>query len=196
MAKNTKLPPPESPLEMGITSSTDPATQSDVTETTASSGIGASNTGVNDTFEIALMKAQSEMKNVVMNKVNPHFKSKYADLSAVRDVVVPTFARHGFSIVQAPDYDDSGFFLGTTLFHTSGEAMKWRFPLPSGKMQEIGSAISYARRYTLSAIANIASEEDDDGNQAQNTNGGGPKADGGLPPRHEQRPTGAQGIVL
>jgi len=126
----------------------------------------------------ALAKAQAECQNVVMNKTNPHFRSKYADLAAVRDAIIPVFSKHGLSIIQAPTMDFSGFSgfsLETRLMHTSGEQMIWNFPLPSdvSKMQSIGSAISYARRYTLSAIAGVASEEDDDGNAATNTNGGG-----------------------
>ena len=111
-----------------------------------------------------------------MNKVNPHFRSKYADLAAVRDSIVPIFNKHGISIIQAPNVDGfAGFNLETRLVHESGEEMIWNFPLPSDvtKMQAVGSAISYARRYTLSAIACIASEEDDDGNAATNPNGGG-----------------------
>lgn len=111
-----------------------------------------------------------------MNKTNPHFKSRYADLSAVRDAIVPVFNKHGLSIIQAPTTDGfSGFSLETRVMHESGEELVFNFPLPSdvNKMQAVGSAISYARRYTLSALACIASEEDDDGNAATNTNGGG-----------------------
>lgn len=113
---------------------------------------------------------------MVMNKTNPHFKSRYADLAAVRDAIIPIFAKHGLSIVQAPTTDGfSGFSLETRLIHSSGEYMVWNFPLPTdvNKMQSIGSAISYARRYTYSSLAAIASEEDDDGNAATTTNGGG-----------------------
>jgi hypothetical protein len=108
--------------------------------------------------------------------VNPAFRSRYADLSAVRDAIVPVFAKHGLAILQAPNTDEfSGFHLETRLIHESGEEIVWTFPLPAevNKMQQIGSAITYARRYTLSAIAGIASEEDDDANAAQVTNGGG-----------------------
>lgn len=124
----------------------------------------------------ALAKAQAECQNVVMNKTNPHFRSRYADLSAVRDAIYPVFTKHGLSIIQAPTTDEfSGFALETRVMHESGEELIYSFPLPSdvNKMQAIGSAISYARRYTLSALAGIASEEDDDGNAATNTNGGG-----------------------
>lgn len=124
----------------------------------------------------ALVKAQAECQNVTMNRTNPHFKSRYADLAAVRDAIIPVFNKHGLAIIQTPTTGDfSGFALETRIVHSSGEQMIWSFPLPSdtSKMQAIGSAISYARRYTLSAIAGVASEEDDDGNAATNTHGGG-----------------------
>ncbi len=123
-----------------------------------------------------MAKAQAECQNVVMNKTNPHFRSRYADLAAVRDAIYPIFTKHGLSIVQAPTTDGfSGFSLETRIMHESGDELIFNFPLPAdvNKMQAVGSAISYARRYTLSALAGIASEEDDDGNAATNTNGGG-----------------------
>lgn len=161
--------------ERGTTLNIDPATTSAVPETTAWFQGGAGNG--KKALATALAKAQAECENVAFNRSNPHFKSRYADLSAVRDAIVPVFAKHGLSILQAPHYDQfEGFGLETRLMHESGEEITWRFPLPGdvNKMQQVGSAITYARRYTLSAIAGIASEEDDDGNAAQNPNGGGP----------------------
>lgn len=160
---------------------------------------GANNGKTN--LATALAKAQAECENVAMNKVNPHFRSKYADLAAVRDAIVPVFSKYGISIVQAPNIDGNGFGLETRLIHSSGEEMVWVFPLPMdvNKMQSIGSAISYARRYTLSAIAGIASEEDDDGNAAQNPNGGGPSGNNASGNRSAAggNPTGpAGGIIL
>lgn len=145
--------------------------------TTALSQHGADNGKKN--LAAALAKAQAECLNVVMNKTNSHFKSRYADLAAVRDAIIPVFNRHGLSIIQAPTTDGfSGFSLETRLMHESGEYLIYNFPLPAdvSKMHAVGSAISYARRYTLSAIAGVASEEDDDGNAATNTNGGGQPA--------------------
>ena len=167
-------------------------------ETTAWWQTGAANTKKN--LATALAKAQAECQNVVMNKTNPHFRSRYADLSAVRDAVIPIFTKHGLSIIQCPTADaDTGFHLETRLLHSSGEEMVWRFPLPGdvSKMQVIGSAISYARRYTLSAVAAVASEEDDDGNASTATNGGG--SSGGGAARGAATPTGGPsggGIVL
>ena len=140
---------------------------------------------------------------MTMNKTNPHFKSRYADLAAVRDAIVPVFNKHGISIIQAPNTDGvSGFSLETRLIHSSGEELVFNFMLPSdvSKMQAVGSAISYARRYTLSAIAGIASEEDDDGNAATtNTNGRGPSGGygaGGKPPNRGGSSSSDGGITL
>lgn len=167
-------------LAEDTSSSIEQERQFDALETIAWSPIGAVNTKKN--LAAALAKAQAECQNVVMNKTNPHFRSRYADLAAVRDAIIPVFNKHGLSIVQCPSADaETGFFLETRLMHSSGEEMVFRFPLPGdvSKMQQIGSAISYARRYTLSAIGGVASEEDDDGNAATNTNGGGQSASNG-----------------
>ena len=79
----------------------------------------------------ALAKAQAECQNVTMNKINPHFRSKYADLAAVRDAIIPVFNKHGLSIIQAPTTDMvSGFSLETRVVHSSGAEMIFNFPLP------------------------------------------------------------------
>ena len=195
--KPTKLPLPPEP---GTVYSTDPEPQYVAPGTFVSYPLGADNGRKN--LAAALVKAQAECQNVTMNKTNPHFRSRYADLAAVRDAIIPVFNKHGIAIIQTPTTDEfSGFALETRLVHSSGEQMIWSFPLPSdtSKMQAIGSAISYARRYTLSAIAGVASEEDDDGNAATtNTNGGGYPAGrgaGGASSAGGNAP-GAGGIVL
>ncbi len=116
----------------------------------------------------ALAAAQSEMANATMNKENPHFKSKYADLSVIRDAVMPALNKNGIAVVQLPTLTATGFVLITQLRHTSGETIEAIYPLPqNGRPQEIGSAITYARRYSLAAICGISAEEDDDGNRAE-----------------------------
>ena len=117
----------------------------------------------------ALAAAQSEMKNAALNKTNPHFKSKYADLAAIRDAVVPVLAKHGLAITQTTGMYDGGFFLHTTLRHESGEIIESAYPLPLdvSKPQAMGSALTYARRYSLASICGISAEEDDDANAAQ-----------------------------
>src|SRR5687767_2258754 len=120
----------------------------------------------------ALAKAQGVMKNAALNKVNPHFKSKYADLAGIRDTVIPSLAANGIAVVQTLDAASEGvaYCLLTRLIHTSGQWIESLCPIPSGQdMQKMGSAITYARRYSLSAICGIAADEDDDANAAAST---------------------------
>lgn len=113
----------------------------------------------------ALAAAQGEMANAPLNKVNPHFKSRYADLAAVRDATIPALSKHGLAIVQMPDGDG---YLTTTLLHASGQWLMCNYPLPmSGRPHEIGSAMTYARRYSWQAMCGISADEDDDANAAQ-----------------------------
>lgn len=118
----------------------------------------------------ALAKAQGVMKNAPLNKVNPHFKSKFADLASVRDAVLPALTANGIAVVQTLELDDTiagQCFVDTRLLHVSGQWIESSCPIPNGgDMQKMGSAITYARRYSLSAICGIAADEDDDANAA------------------------------
>lgn len=119
---------------------------------------------------MALAKAQSEMKNAPLNKVNPHFKSKYADLSSIRDTVMPSLTKNGISVIQMPMVDDAGRnVLVTALSHSSGGTVQSQTPIcaDTSKAQPYGSALTYARRYGLASMCCISSDEDDDGNAAQ-----------------------------
>jgi hypothetical protein len=116
----------------------------------------------------ALAAAQGMMENAIMNRINPHFKSKYADLAAIFDAARKPLSANGLAIVQT--IGDG--VLHTRLLHTSGQWIASEHPLPmSGRPQEIGSALTYARRYSLSALIGIAADEDDDANAAQKGNG-------------------------
>jgi hypothetical protein len=119
-----------------------------------------------DQIATALAAAQAEMKNATLNKINPHFKSKYADLACIRDTVTPALSKHGIAVVQGTDTVDSGIVVVTKLVHKSGQWMESRFPIAYDKPQTMGSAYTYARRYSLSAMCSIAAEEDDDANAA------------------------------
>ena len=114
------------------------------------------------------------MENAVMNRVNPHFKSKYADLAAIFDAARKPLSANGLAIVQT--IGDG--VLHTRLLHTSGQWIASEHPLPmSGRPQEIGSALTYARRYSLSALIGIAADEDDDATGAEKAH----KANGNKP---------------
>ena len=119
-----------------------------------------------DQIATALAAAQAEMKNATLNKINPHFKSKYADLAGIRDTVTPALAKQGIAVTQGTDTLESGIVVVTRLIHKSGQWMESRFPIAYDKPQAMGSAYTYARRYSLSAICAISADEDDDANAA------------------------------
>lgn len=125
----------------------------------------------------ALSKAQNQMSGAVKDSKNPFFNSSYADLSSVVAAIKESFAANGLSYSQFPIAEDNKVGVETILMHESGEWMSDKLVLPMIKQdpQAAGSAITYARRYALQAIAGIPSE-DDDGNQATKTSSM-PKAD-------------------
>jgi hypothetical protein len=121
----------------------------------------------NQTHIKALLKAQQEMGKVVKNAINPHFRSKYADLAAVCEATMDTFHSNGFAVLQPCDADEHGKYVETMLVHETGGTFSSRVYLVLSKadMQGLGSAITYARRYGLLGMAGLA-PEDDDGNRA------------------------------
>ena len=119
-----------------------------------------------DKIDAALAKAQAEMTNPAFDSVNPHFKSRYASLAAVRNGIIPIFARHGIACVQELLHLDGKVGCATRLSH-AGQWIEFEpFYLPTSKSdaQGYGSASTYARRYSLQAVAGVAGDEDDDGN--------------------------------
>ena len=115
----------------------------------------------------ALAAAQLELTNPTLNKINPHFKSKYADLASVLNSVRPVLGKHGIAIMQITETLDAAIILHTRLVHTSGEWISSTYPVSHiGKHQEMGAALTYAKRQALSAMVGVAGEEDDDGNEA------------------------------
>ena len=115
----------------------------------------------------ALNKAQAEMSGAKKKATNPFFKSKYSDMNAVVDAVRIPFCDNGLSYSQFPIFNDKCVGVETILMHESGEWISSVLMLPMVKQdpQAAGSAITYARRYSLQSIAGIPSE-DDDGNHA------------------------------
>ncbi len=117
----------------------------------------------------ALSKAQGMIDDATKTGMNPAFRSKYADLAAVRAVVREPLAVNDLAIVQAPRTVDGAVEVETMLIHKSGEFLSETLRMPVNKWdaQGIGSGITYARRYGIMAMLSIASE-DDDGNAATN----------------------------
>ena len=115
----------------------------------------------------ALSKAQGEIHDATKGAENPYFKSKYADLSAVRSVIQGPISRHGLGIIQRPTTVDGGVVVETMLTHQSGQYISNKLFMPAGKQDPhgLGSAITYARRYSIMSMLCLAAE-DDDGNAA------------------------------
>ena len=113
----------------------------------------------------ALNKAQADMSGAKKKATNPFFKSKYSDMNAVVDAVRIPFSENGLSYSQFPLFENGCVGVETILMHDSGEWISSILMLPMTKQdpQAAGSAITYARRYSLQSIAGIPSE-DDDGN--------------------------------
>ena len=113
----------------------------------------------------ALCFAQAEMGGAVKDSNNPFFKSSYADLTSVIKVIKEPFAKHGLSFVQLPVTSEGGRGVGvaTMLMHNSGQWIQSEYLLPLDKVtaQGAGSAITYARRYALQAMAGIPAVDDD-----------------------------------
>lgn len=117
----------------------------------------------------ALAAFHKNLPEVHKGSTNPAFKSKYADLADVVKVVLPALAAQGLAWITRPVLTDDGFVLAYELRHVSGESIAGEWPLPDptkAKPQELGSAVTYAKRYALSAVTGIAPDEDDDGNAA------------------------------
>lgn len=122
----------------------------------------------------ALARVQGQVRAALKDSTNPHFKSKYADLSAVWEACRDPLTKNGLSVVQTTDFDKDDVWLVTTLYHSSGDSISGRYPLRPVKNdpQGYGSALTYARRYTLAALVGVVADEDDDGNRAS-ANGNG-----------------------
>lgn len=117
-----------------------------------------------DALAAALTEAQKEIEGAAKDKFNPGYKSKYADLSSVMDACKPALSKNGFAIIQGAEPSDTGTLcLTTMLLHKSGQWISGTMTLPLAKQdpQGYGSALTYARRYGLAAIAGVCPEDDD-----------------------------------
>jgi hypothetical protein len=126
-----------------------------------------------DQIAAALAGAQCEIQNPKKGNVNPHFRNRYADLASGLDTVRPVLGKHGLSVVQLTSSDGEMVTLYTRILHASGQWLESTYPVCRlGKHQEMGAALTYARRYALFAAIGIAGEDDDtDGEGAADANG-------------------------
>jgi len=116
----------------------------------------------------AFVKAQKAFGPALKSSTNPHFKSRYADLSACVEAVVDALNNNGIGLIQRCYDNSTGVMVETVFVHESGEVLECGIlHVPASKQdpQGYGSALTYARRYSLMAACGIA-PEDDDGNSA------------------------------
>ena len=116
----------------------------------------------------ALVKAQKAFGPALKTATNPHFRSKYANLSACIEAVIDALNDNGIALLQQNHPCDNGVIVETVFLHESGESLhcgQLHVPASKHDAQGYGSALTYARRYSLMAACGIA-PEDDDGNAA------------------------------
>ncbi len=112
----------------------------------------------------SLVEFQKEVGKIIKTDNNPFFKSKYASLATILDVISEPLTKQGLVIIQFPTEQ---YKLTTRLQHISGEYMEDTYEMQPTKHspQDAGSVITYQRRYAIGAILNLNIDEDDDGNK-------------------------------
>lgn len=126
----------------------------------------------------AFVKAQAAFAPAIKRSDNNHFGSKYADLATCVEAVIDSLNDNGIALMQVTDVCDNGVIVETRFIHSSGECISsGRIHIPAVKVNAhgFGSALTYARRYSLMCAAVIA-PEDDDGNAAVDAQKGRPAA--------------------
>lgn len=116
----------------------------------------------------ALAKAQAEITSASKDRENPHFRSRYATLASVQDACRGPLTKNGLAVMQLVSSEGPKVTVETLLTHSSGEWISSRLTLTAAQAnpQAIGSAVTYARRYGLSAMVGVAPDDDDDGESA------------------------------
>lgn len=113
----------------------------------------------------ALLKAQSSMGDATKGSNNPFYKSSFADLNSIREAVTPALNANGITVLQPIRIGtDGSSYIETTLLHSSGEYLTSQFPIIASKAndpQAFGSAVSYARRYSLQSFLSVGAVDDD-----------------------------------
>lgn len=146
----------------------------------------------------ALLAVQGEAPKLQRSAINPAFRSKYVTLDSLMEAILPVLNKNGLVWTALPCRDEGEPALNYRLVHApTGEALEGTMPLMLAKSdpQGQGSALTYARRYSIMAVLGLVADEDDDGNQAsrptarrQGTNGNGTPAVTARPAQGAPRP--------
>lgn len=151
-----------------------------------------------DKFAAAFVAAQKQIKGAAKSAVNPHFRTSYADLASVMEACKEALNANGISVIQTPvpTENTNTLALDTVLMHQSGEWVSGRTVIPLGKVdpQGYGSAMTYARRYSLAAMVGVCPEDDDgEGAMGRGSNGSGARKPQPPPPQRQQPPSAKPG---
>jgi hypothetical protein len=122
-----------------------------------------------DKLAMALVQARGKMRPIHKDASNPHFRNSYASLAAISEAATPALLEQGVMVIQSGGAaDEAGTEVITRLQHVSGEWIETsvRMPMDKATAQGAGSALTYGRRYGLSAALGIVADDDDDGNAA------------------------------
>lgn len=118
-------------------------------------------------FQKELPKVGKDKTAVVKHQGGGQHSYTYADLATVTAAVIPLLNTHGLSFITSPRIvEGGGYELVGRLIHVSGEQIEGALPIYGRQPQEIGSAITYARRYLLGCMTGVVTEDDDDGKAA------------------------------
>jgi hypothetical protein len=116
----------------------------------------------------AMCEAQRLMKPAIKDSVNPHFKSKYSDISSVWESIRDPLTSQGLTVWQDVTTEDGLVCITTRVVHSSGQWVEFgplNIPLTKKDAHGVGSSVSYGKRYALCAALGVVSgDEDDDGN--------------------------------
>jgi hypothetical protein len=115
---------------------------------------------------IAIGNVHAETKDIVADDFNPHFKNKFASLSAHLSYLKPLFHKHGLTVIQLPtsEYHDNGIGIKTIIAHKNGTSIESSCVVPVGEQatgQQAGAILTYLRRYCLASIGGLATADDD-----------------------------------
>lgn len=150
-------------------------------------------------FAMAFAKFQAEVSNPKTTAKNPQFGSSYAPLDTVINTVKPILAKYGLSVFQSTGSDGENVVIKTMILHESGQFVESEplvlpaYQLKKGGAKEFnaqgaGSAITYGRRYSLSAALNLSSETDDDANHVSGYQGQQQQKPGATETKQQQPP--------
>lgn len=139
----------------------------------------------------ALFRALPKIEAASKDALNPHLKNRYADLTSVMDAVrAPLFSEKLAVMQPASIVDKRDVRIATVVLHESGQWIANEITLVAAdeKPQSIGSTITYARRYSISGMLGVTTDDDDDGNAGSGRNGGNGQGKQQDAPRQQQRP--------